>query len=137
MAPSYFADAWFFIALLDPFDSHHHAARRLSAAVGMSVLVTHDGVLTEILTYFSGDGAGARRKVAGLVRQLLATIEVIEPTRDLFLQALTRYERRADKEYSLVDCMSMEVMDDRGITYALTNDHHFRQEGFTILSDAP
>jgi len=28
-------------------------------------------------------------------------------------------------------------MKDRGITHVLTNDHHFRQEGFTVLSDAP
>jgi predicted nucleic acid-binding protein len=31
----------------------------------------------------------------------------------------------------------MTLMRERGITHVLTNDHHFRQEGFTVLSDAP
>jgi predicted nucleic acid-binding protein len=51
-------------------------------------------------------------------------------------RALYLYSLRVDKAYSLVDCMSMVVMQDRGITHVLTNDHHFRQEGFTVLSDA-
>ena len=133
----YFADAWFFIALLDSLDSHHNRARRLRATVTGDTLVTHDAVLTEILAYFSRDGSQVRREVAALVRRLLGTVNVVEPTRALFLRALSRYERRADKAYSLVDCMSMELMDDLGITHVLTNDHHFRQEGFTVLSDAP
>jgi len=46
---------------------------------------------------------------------------------------LELYARRLDKEYSLTDCISMNVMRDEGITDILTNDHHFTQEGFTIL----
>jgi len=133
----YFADAWFFIALLDPFDSHHGRARRLRAVVRDDVVVTHDAVLTEVLAYFSGDGPHARREVAKLVRKLLSSVSVVECRRELFLRALTLYEERDDKKYSLVDCMSMEVIRERGITHVLTNDHHFRQEGFTVLSDAP
>lgn len=133
----YFADAWFFIALLDSFDSHHGRAHRLRAVVRDDAVVTHDAVLTEVLAYFSGDGPHARREVAKLVRGLLTTESVVECSRALFLRALTLYEQRADKKYSLVDCMSMELMRDRDITQVLTNDHHFRQEGFTVLSDAP
>jgi uncharacterized protein len=40
-----------------------------------------------------------------------------------------------DKAYSLVDCMSMSLMRERGITHILTNDHHFRQEGFTLVNE--
>jgi predicted nucleic acid-binding protein len=29
------------------------------------------------------------------------------------------------------------VMEQRGITHVLTNDHHFRQDGFVVVSDAP
>ncbi len=35
-----------------------------------------------------------------------------------------------DKDWSLVDCLSFEVMKSRGITYALAFDHHFEQAGF-------
>lgn len=46
---------------------------------------------------------------------------------------LQLYESRPDRTYSLVDCISMNAMREEGITDALTNDHHFTQEGFTIL----
>ena len=49
------------------------------------------------------------------------------------LAGLARYERRLDKGYSLQDCVSMNVMEAEGITGVLTSDHHFEQEGFTIL----
>lgn len=40
---------------------------------------------------------------------------------------------RPDKGYSLVDCISMVVMRDRGIAEVLSADHHFIQEGFVAL----
>jgi uncharacterized protein len=40
---------------------------------------------------------------------------------------------RPDEEYSLTDCLSFVIMRRLGITEALTNDSHFRQEGFTVL----
>jgi predicted nucleic acid-binding protein len=49
------------------------------------------------------------------------------------LDALTLYESRPDKEYSLTDCISMQTMRRARLTEVLTNDHHFTQEGFTIL----
>jgi predicted nucleic acid-binding protein len=39
----------------------------------------------------------------------------------------------ADKGYSLTDCISMNVMRDRGINDVLTQDKQFAQEGFNIL----
>lgn len=40
---------------------------------------------------------------------------------------------RPDKRYSLTDCSSFVIMRRLGITEAITTDHHFRQEGFTVL----
>lgn len=40
---------------------------------------------------------------------------------------------RADKNWSLVDCVSFIVMQQRGLTEALTTDHHFEQAGFVRL----
>ena len=34
---------------------------------------------------------------------------------------------------AFVDCMSMVLMERRRITHILTNDHHFRQEGFILV----
>jgi uncharacterized protein len=35
--------------------------------------------------------------------------------------------------WSLTDCISFEVMRARGISDALTGDHHFAQAGFRVL----
>jgi predicted nucleic acid-binding protein len=49
------------------------------------------------------------------------------------LEGLALYKDRPDKEYSLTDCIAMQVMRQEGLTEVLTNDHHFTQEGFYIL----
>jgi predicted nucleic acid-binding protein len=43
------------------------------------------------------------------------------------------WKSRPDKEWSLVDCSSFIVMQQRGLTEALTTDHHFAQVGFIRL----
>ena len=54
---------------------------------------------------------------------------------DLFDAALDLYARRPDKEYSLVDCASMVLMKRLEIDHVLTNDHHFRREGFVVVNE--
>lgn len=132
---TYFADTWFFIARVDRSDRHHARALGLERRLIGGRLLTHDYVLGELLTYFSGEGARARERAVEMVRRTRRADEVVESNSLLFDYALDRYSRRSDKEYSFVDCMSMELMERRGITHVLTNDHHFRQEGFTVVSE--
>lgn len=132
-----FADTWFFVALADPFDSHHLRAVRLNEAIRHSPLLMHDAVLTEVLSFFSGQGARIRARAVESVRHALRQHEVVHVDQRMFHVALDLYAARPDKEYSLVDCMSMTLMRQRGVTHILTNDHHFQQEGFTVLSDVP
>jgi uncharacterized protein len=70
-----------------------------------------------------------------LIKQLSINpnVEVVEHTHDTFLFGLEFYESRPDKGYSVTNCISMNLMRDRGINQVLTHDHHFEQEGFTIL----
>lgn len=133
-----FVDTWFFVAHLHRFDSDHAAAMRIARAHHDTLFVTHDAVLTELLTFFSGHGSFWRNSASALVRKAMASrkYQVTPQSRHFFENALDLYERRQDKEYSLVDCMSMILMQRRDITHVLTNDHHFRQEGFTVVSDA-
>jgi predicted nucleic acid-binding protein len=134
-----FVDTWFFIASVQKSDSHHDAVLRLARAYYNVAFFTHDGVLTELLAFFAGRGRFWRESAAGFVRQAMAArkYKVTPLSRELFESALALYEDRRDKEYSLVDCTSMHLMRMHDITHVLTNDHHFRQEGFTVLSDAP
>jgi len=128
---AYFADTWYFIALLYRFDSHHRQAQRIDRELADADFFTHEHVLSEVLSYFADAGPSTRQRCAVAVRSAFRDMNVVEPD---FRRALDLYEDRPDKGYSLVDCMSMLIMRDRGITTALTNDHHFAQEGFTLLN---
>jgi len=134
--PLYFVDTWFFIAYLHKYDSDHEAALRLGRSLRDAKFVTHDGVLLELLTFFAGHGPFWREQVAAYAREVISghRFQTKALSRELFEQALALYERRLDKEYSLVDCMSMTLMRRRDITGILTNDHHFQQEGFVVLN---
>jgi predicted nucleic acid-binding protein len=54
-------------------------------------------------------------------------------TSDQFKRALSRYEERTDKDWSLTDCASFLIMEAEGIEEALTYDQHFAQVGFRAL----
>lgn len=132
-----FVDTWFFIADFYRLDSDHSRARAIRSKLSSAAFVTHDSVLSEFLTAFSGAGEYWRRRAAEFVRALpLRRVHTLVPSdRALFVAALDLYASRPDKEYSLIDCMSMIVMRDRGITHVLSNDHHFAQEGFTLVNE--
>jgi len=133
--PRYFVDTWFLVARFDRADDQHAAAMAIDRRVGRSVMVSHDGVMTEFLAYVAAYDSHNRRGAVEFVRDFMRRYLVVESGRPLFLRALDLYARRLDKEYSLVDCMSMVSMRDLGLTHVLTNDHHFRQEGFTVVNE--
>ena len=130
----YFADAWFYVALMDRRDAHHARAIRLAGTISANAIVTHDAVFTEVLAYFAEDGVRARQHAIESVRQTMRKAQVVPADRRLFNAALDRYSARPDKGYSLVDCMSMVLMEEQGIQHVLTNDHHFAQAGFTLVN---
>ena len=132
---STFVDTGYLVAIAHERDQWHAAALAARKRLGSTPLVTTDEVLVEFLAAFSSAGRILRRQAAKTVRDILTlrSVTVAPQSRESFLGGLERYESREDKEYSLVDCVSMNVMQEKGITRALTNDHHFEQEGFTVL----
>jgi len=125
-----FADTFFFLALINPRDAAHQAAVSFDSA---RPLVTTAWVLTE-----RADGLAVtcdrplfQKILADLNRQPPAI--VVPPTQDLYERGQQLYFARADKQWSLTDCISFVVMQDRGLTEALTADHHFEQAGFVAL----
>jgi len=130
-----FADSFYWIALLDSKDQWHQRVRDFSRNFKSPYLVTTDDVLTEVLNFFSAYNSRLRQLAIQQVRGVLVShnVQVIPQTRERFIAALDLYEQRPDKEYSLTDCISMQVMKAMGITEILTHDRHFAQEGFMIL----
>jgi predicted nucleic acid-binding protein len=95
--------------------------------------VTTCWVLTEVADALSAPKN--RQSALDLISSLRRNpaVEVLAPDLDLFERGLDLYARRADKAWSLTDCISFVVMSDRGLTDALTGDHHFEQAGFRAL----
>ena len=130
-----FADTVYWVALINPKDEWRNQARSVIALLADARIVTTDSILIEVLNFFAEHGDEARRRAVTVVEQLLTNpnTEVVPQTRDNFLAGLTFYKARADKGYSLTDCISMITMHERNIAEVLTHDRHFAQEGFTAL----
>jgi len=130
-----FADTAYWLALTNPFDQHHDKATRASASLQGKRIVTSDAVLTEYLNALADKGSTVRLAAVLSVERILRNpgVMVIAQTRRLFVKGFALYKARADKGYSLTDCISMVIMRQRKITNALTTDHHFEQEGFAAL----
>jgi len=130
-----FADSLYWTAIVRPGDQWGALAKAARASLGEAIVVTTDEVLTEFLATLSRGGPQLRKAAVRMVRAILGNpnIRVMPQARDGFLAGLEKYEARQDKEYSLTDCISMNVMAGQGISDVLTNDHHFEQEGFVVL----
>jgi len=127
-----FADAFYFVALLNRGDQHHAkvtaAARQLREN-----LVTTEWVLIELADALAE--SKSRRLVSPFIRELSQdpNVQIIPVTSDLFQRGLRLYDERQDKGWTLTDCTSFVVMRDGNIADALTGDHHFEQAGFKAL----
>ena len=130
-----FADTLFWVAIVRPNDPWARTAHDARKSLGPVMLVTTDEVLCEFLTALCKGGPNMRQIAVRMVRDILGDphVHVVPQSRNSFLRGLERYERRSDKQYSLADCISMNVMESEGIRKVLTNDHHFAQEGFEVL----
>lgn len=130
-----FADTVYWVALINPKDEWRNQARSATALLNDARIITTDSILIEVLNFFAEHGDEARRRAVTVVEQLLTNphTEVVPQTREHFLAGLTFYKARADKGYSLTDCISMIMMRERNIAEVLTHDRHFVQEGFTAL----
>ena len=128
-----FADAGYWIALASPSGNYHARAREVSAALGKFRTVTSELVLPEMLAALA---ATVTRGIASQVVQRVMTdpnTEVVPQTGLQFRAALTFYRERPDKNWSLVDCASFLIMQEKGIREALAHEHHFEQAGYVAL----
>ena len=130
-----FADSGYWIALLHPKDQLHEQANALAARLVGVPVVTTQMALVEALNHLAGRGERLREVGAQMVQGLTGNpnVEISPQTAAQFSAALKRYTARADQTWSLTDCASFAVMEQRGITDALAHDRDFEQAGFAAL----
>ncbi len=135
MTNEVFLDTAYAIALSVESDEHHERAEELSEQLEAEAtrLVTTRAVLLEI-----GNALSKKRYRKAALELLDALeqdlqVEIISLSEELYERALELFRNRPDKDWGLVDCVSFVVMQERGLTEALTTDEHFEQAGFRPL----
>jgi uncharacterized protein len=130
-----FADTSYWFALLNTRDTLHQKAVVLSRQLSAVPLVTSEMVFVELLNCLSSGNPRERRAVATAVQGFHESdsVVVVPQTPEQFAIAFDRYKRSADKNWSLTDCASFQIMETERISAALTHDHHFVQAGFEAL----
>jgi predicted nucleic acid-binding protein len=125
-------DTGYLLALVQRKDALHVRAAAWSRSVKESLLVT-EYVMVEAVNALSK--SSERPRVPALLEHLRTSpqYEFLAASQELFDAGLELHSERPDKEWSLTDCISFEVMEARGITRALAYDHHFEQAGYIAL----
>jgi uncharacterized protein len=133
MKSELFLDASYAIALTAPGDHHHQRAVEFSEQIEaerVRLTITR-AVLLEI-----GNSLARNRQIAVALLSALEgdpSVEIVALSESLYHRALTLFAQRRDKSWGLTDCVSFVVMQERGLTDALTTDKHFPQAGFRAL----
>ncbi len=131
----FFLDASYAIALSAVTDQYHKKAEILARQIETDAIqmITTRAVILEI------GNALAKLRYRAAAIELLDSLEedpnvkIIALSEELYNRAMELYNKRPDKEWGLTDCVSFVVMQDYGITEALTTDEHFKQAGFRAL----
>jgi uncharacterized protein len=131
----WFLDTGHLIALLSSKDRFHQKAVRFQAQVKLEQrrLITTEAVVFEVGVAFS---RVAQRPVGMAIMHTLMhepMIETVAISASLRDKAIALFSKHQDKDWSLCDCASFVLMQERGIEHALSADHQFDQAGFTAL----
>lgn len=127
-----FLDTFFLLASLNPDDTNHEAALAWSDIYDGPLLTTA-WVITEVADAL----VGVRHR--GVFQEFYQTLvaekrlRIVPADQVLWDRGLQLYFSRADKEWSLTDCISFTVMGDEGLSEAATGVHDFEQAGFRAL----
>ena len=127
-----FVDTAGWAALFVRTEPQHAAAAALLADWRQQArqLVTTNYVLAELVALLTSPLRVPRERQFAYVDGIRSAGYVDEPTDNAAWELL---KARPDKDWSFVDAASFVVMRERGITEALTTDHHFEQAGLVRL----
>ena len=132
MADSIFIDTVYVVALVNENDEYHQHAYELSEKYENSKFVTTEAVLLETANALARN---FKKQAVEIIESFRSSnnVEIVQLNTTLFEKSFERYKTFLDKTWSLVDCVSFEVMKEKGLTAALTSDRHFEQAGFNRL----
>jgi len=127
-----FGDTYYFLAVGNERDQGHQRAVQYAASY-TGQTVTTEWVLTEVADALSSPAQRMRFvDLLDLIKDDESWL-VVDASHDLFQRGVALFSHRPDKDWSLTDCISFVVMQEHGITEALTADQHFEQAGFVPL----
>ena len=128
----FFADTFYFLALLNERDDAHRKAVDASRRPGLRV-VTTEYVMLELADALCEPHQ--REEVLALwgVVERDSAFTLVHASKELTDRGRDLYRNRPDKDWPLTDCISFVVMRDFGLSEALTADRHFEQAGFKAL----
>lgn len=132
-----FADTSGLGSLADPTQPFHSLAASFYRASRYQnrKLVTTNYILAELVALLTSPLRFSRTSIVAFIDDLKTSpyVDVVHLDALLDDEAWQLLTRRQDKDWSLADCASFVIMTRRGITEALTTDHHFEQAGFVRL----
>jgi len=130
---SFLLDTAYILALFNPRDEYHKKAVELFPQIRKA----HEVWITEaVLTEVGNALAKVNRSAAVTFINscyMTTNVKVVSVDRELFIRAIEFYNNYSDKDWGITDCISFIVMQDNGVTKALTTDDHFQQAGFQVL----
>ncbi len=127
-----FVDTGYLLAALNPRDELFGRAQIWAQAV-REPLITTEYVICELVNSLSAPND--RLKAHAVVAEIQSSTswELVHSNQALFSDGLLLHQQREDKHWSLTDCLSFVVMQQRNITQALAFDLHFEQAGSQAL----
>ncbi len=127
-----FMDTYGLIAWINTRDAAHRRVKAYLDSYSGSI-VTTEWVLLEFADAFSASSTKpfATEAIKRIHRVPMFLVVGFDPA--VHQAGFDLYESRSDKDWSLTDCISFAVMTQRGLSEALTADHHFEQAGFRAV----
>lgn len=135
VAPKVFLDTAYALSLSSEQDNWHEVALQIADALEeeRTSIVTTQAIMLEIGNALSKQRF--RHAAVTLLQSLESdpSVEIVPFSQELYDRAFALFRKRPDKDWGLIDCVSFIVMQENGITQALTTDDHYRQAGFHAL----
>lgn len=133
-----FIDSDAYLALSLARDSHHKRANELFLEIkrrGEEYMTSWE-VVDEVATKLSRF-ASHKQSLAFLEILFTSNIHIEYVLPELSDQIHSLFVKQSSKKVSLTDCANMVIARRLGITIFFSFDHHYEQNGFTLLAKRP